>query len=118
MDYSYKPHPSISRRMLLRDYVYGHCAKVNVIHGLVTTFNNFHCSIVIVTRFISCLQPKLALCNDSGLVSICRHVGASGGPEIPRAIPPQALCAVLSSPQLIGKKNVGNVEELFQLLQV
>ena len=47
-----------------------------------------------------------------------RHVGASGGPELPRAVPPQILCAVLTSPQLVGKKNIGIVDELFQLIQV
>ena len=50
---------------------------------------------------------------------ICRHVGANGGgPELLRAVPPQVLSAVLTSPQLVGKKNVGNVTELFQLLPV
>ena len=50
--------------------------------------------------------------------SVCRHVGGNGGPELLKAVPPQVVCAVLTSPQLVGKKNVGNVTELFQLLQV
>ena len=49
----------------------------------------------------------------------CRHVGSSGGgSELLRAVPPQVLSAVLTSPQLVGKKNIGNVDELFQLLEV
>ena len=49
---------------------------------------------------------------------MCRHVGGSGGPELLEAVTPQVLCDVLTSPQLVGKKNAGNVSELFQLLQV
>lgn len=52
------------------------------------------------------------------LYAICRHVRTNGGPEMARAVPPQVLCAVLTSPQLVGKKNIGNVTELFSLLQV
>ena len=69
--------------------------------------------------WITCMGAKCVIkLLMLGFSPVCRHVGGNGGPELLRAVPPQVLSAILTSPQLVGKKNVGNITELFQLLQV